>query len=1599
MRLSCLLIVFGWTLVFGPRAVPAPGGPPGRDVKGLVDADAASMTFRFRTKFNRQYAAANEGKRVLVAYKTSTPPILDGFLEDECWKHAGRTQSAWVQMITRDPSPKQTVLYACYDDRNLYFAYVAEEPHLKSVFFYERRDAPGSNRFEAYRGDCGELFLETDGLGGDGHGWQFIFNIYPHMTYDGTNPNTPEGVNWESGYRVKGALGPKRWVVELAIPFKGFKYKGYEYQGPPKRGEKWGVRIVRDGRPPPSGEDRMFSTWTYNPVKWWHNPWPAGTLIFDTENCLRNGEFSEVNDDGSLKHWRLGKSRDGIEGALLFDAKETMGALTCKLEGEEDIVQISQHFGVKPNKFYHLAGKIKIAEGQGKVTVGFVRPASKSEITTTGKWVDVDLEMYASGVQQDAACYLMVQGGVRKVLLDRLKVVQEPFGIEKGMYCLTGNSFRPELNVRDAWGIKGRYTYREPETTLFKPPYRKVWTELVWNGYDDKGTKLAKDGWYGFDKGSLTMGGRNLVQWPWPALTHLLSPTYPKGHEILFDLGEDHYFMGVDMLVAMSVKQVLVSVKPSKADDFVLVDKLNGAGVLDPPGPKLYYRGRGLNSVARWVRLQVIEDGNEGVGIFFTQLWGKKKGDHGDFDVTRFRWKKGLVVEKPKVPPIGKLKGPFILPQPRQLAWTGRPFVMTPATKIAHSDKGYMGGVAEDFVEHVRETCGMSLKRVPLADELKTNPTLAGCIAVGDVQNSPAMRAIVAREKLKVTRDDPGQQGYVLIVGPQRVLIAGSGEDHVGAFYGLTSLKQILSWDDAGRLTAAGCRVRDWPNGQLRDMIAGFTDYLRLDDEFRRTMKAFAFIKINGLYGGRYGCDPYDDAARRKWEAIRRFADTRGFLIMGSFGGGSGSTGWPIGTEKHDDEDKKYLMEKTDISRLNVCPSSSWGYRQLLKQVDRGMYDSMHDAEAAMLDLDEMGHISSGSRWNADRRTRRRNLTGDRLLYEYICRYYDGLRRRGVKMDTIDCMLTKDAQGDRFHNMSGCYPYIPRDMIMSSWKGSIGKPDTNPEYAIDNFERVYTWNNWGYRTNWGEQSLDFNQTTDRKLWGTRSCPWGGRSNEGLTLGLLAKIAGGGCMCGNLLLQTETEYVWSPRNPMPNTMEFVRRIYHTTVRLNEIVNNRPFPSWQDNRRKRWFKVDLRGVANWSHIDEIPADGKGWLDWGSNYDMRLMPMGDVQFEEVPFRVLDPKTNDERSIIFIANYPGDAKLAPALPTRVPEIPIGRKVASLCFLKARVGEGTPPSFVAVYEGGRNLTFNIDVRNIEVAKSYIWSRPHEYENVNAYGRSMGDANPLLRHLSWLSRPAWLGYATSGDECSVRIHEWVNPYPELRLDSIRIFFPPAQYSGEREAVFAVSGIETEPQDVARWTDGRKRPYLRPAIQAVPLDGLRPLIAGGKVAREERKSRKKMGKVALPDYVDGKGEWMFRARGVTEAGRVFSDDTSPCWFPSLYRLSARRRLEIAIRTPAAVSAIRIRGRFIAYKEDGNQAAGEYLMPYLDCKVSVHKPQGGWVEVGELKSICGEDGDHWLRGSGDVVDCVRIDVDVLPYHENYYGRYNVPGLSYVQLYGPK
>ena len=87
-------------------------------------------------------------------------------------------------------------------------------------------------------------------------------------------------------------------------------------------------------------------------------------------------------------------------------------------------------------------------------------------------------------------------------------------------------------------------------------------------------------------------------------------------------------------------------------------------------------------------------------------------------------------------------------------------------------------------------------------------PDSGRVILMGSV-NNPLVRECCTRERVDVTSQSPGAEGYVLYVGEREVLVAGS--DERGAFYGVQSLRQLIRKDERG-VRIPGVRVRDWPS-------------------------------------------------------------------------------------------------------------------------------------------------------------------------------------------------------------------------------------------------------------------------------------------------------------------------------------------------------------------------------------------------------------------------------------------------------------------------------------------------------------------------------------------------------------------------------------------------------------------------------------------------------------------------------------------------------------------------------------------------------------------------------------------------------------------
>jgi Carbohydrate family 9 binding domain-like len=64
--------------------------------------------------------------------KTTTPPVIDGKLDDSCWKTAFHARG-FFRWQRSDPTPEQSELWICADEKNLYFAVHCQDSHPELI--------------------------------------------------------------------------------------------------------------------------------------------------------------------------------------------------------------------------------------------------------------------------------------------------------------------------------------------------------------------------------------------------------------------------------------------------------------------------------------------------------------------------------------------------------------------------------------------------------------------------------------------------------------------------------------------------------------------------------------------------------------------------------------------------------------------------------------------------------------------------------------------------------------------------------------------------------------------------------------------------------------------------------------------------------------------------------------------------------------------------------------------------------------------------------------------------------------------------------------------------------------------------------------------------------------------------------------------------------------------------------------------------------------------------------------------------------------------------------------------------------------------------
>jgi len=189
---------------------------------------------------------------------------------------------------------------------------------------------------------------------------------------------------------------------------------------------------------------------------------------------------------------------------------------------------------------------------------------------------------------------------------------------------------------------------------------------------------------------------------------------------------------------------------------------------------------------------------------------------------------------------------PLIFPEPRQLELRGAPFILTPECVIVLPQAASQSelALARFLTQELSDRYDLQVRQ----ERRENLPSSGKFILMGTVGN-PLLRDFCRQNQ--VTPQSPGPEGYVLQARPGAVVVAGS--DERGAFYGLQSLRQMISQQEGG-LEVPGAQVRDWPDKPFR----GFKLYVPGQTSipfFRRFVReVLALYKFNTLMIEMNGC-------------------------------------------------------------------------------------------------------------------------------------------------------------------------------------------------------------------------------------------------------------------------------------------------------------------------------------------------------------------------------------------------------------------------------------------------------------------------------------------------------------------------------------------------------------------------------------------------------------------------------------------------------------------------------------------------------------------------------------------------------------------------
>lgn len=501
-------------------------------------------------------------------------PVIDGILNDSCWKSAGKV-SGFLRMKTTRASEEQTTVAVNHTEKGLLVAAVVAD---KKIVGKERKRDQGT-----WEDDCFELFL--DPLRARQDRFHFIISA-AGMIYDA---RMRKGV-WNSKPEIKFAtrqwpgIG---WTVEMAIPFKTLE------TGTPRRGDVWDLKLAREDYDNLGGVFKL-SSWQPSGADF-SDASAFGRLVFEHPNRSWNGDFSKGMFEGNWPACGWRTSRQSKGGSFTIDRQTGRTDKTCGSVKVDRYTQVQHCVPVIPFRRYRLTAWVNVdgLAGKSQVEVYTERNTKVKANPKQQGWQKL-VTFDASGPRKFLALTFTSYYGPGRYLIDDVSV-EEIDNVPRSAdsICYTGNAAGEQ--ARHNRQVEGRYTYLElaSRAPFFPQPYER-----------GTGDVEEHSGWIPFAKGHLTDGKPSFIQYHhW---------TKSPGKTLLFDLGDDRFITDLEIEpVIRKLRSLDIHLKLEKEQRYTLVSrpKVTGGSA----------QVKDINAHARFVRID--HDGESGLREI--RIWGK----------------------------------------------------------------------------------------------------------------------------------------------------------------------------------------------------------------------------------------------------------------------------------------------------------------------------------------------------------------------------------------------------------------------------------------------------------------------------------------------------------------------------------------------------------------------------------------------------------------------------------------------------------------------------------------------------------------------------------------------------------------------------------------------------------------------------------------------------------------------------------------------------------------------------------------------------------------------------------------------------------------